>query len=180
MPLGMRRLSPHPALNWDFATEPEPHCHNREIFVPRGKVLGGTSSINAMIYARGHPLDYDQWRQAGLTGWGYADVLPYFKRSENNWRGEDAYHGGARPAQGLARHAGRTRCCDLFTAAAAQVRVHRRPPITTARSPKAIAAARFHHRRRAAPFDRARLSAPGDGARRISPSRPARSRIACW
>src|SRR5580700_6589781 len=56
-PLGMRRLSPHKDLNWDFATEPEPQCNGRQIFIPRGKVLGGTSSINAMLYARGHPLD---------------------------------------------------------------------------------------------------------------------------
>ena len=61
---------------------------------PRGKVLGGTSSINALIYARGHPLDYDQWRQLGLESWGYDDVLPYFKKSEGNWRGGDEYHGG--------------------------------------------------------------------------------------
>src|SRR6202030_765577 len=60
MPLAMRRLSPHRRINWDFATEPEPHCGNRRIDIPRGKVLGGTSSINAMIYARGHPADYDE------------------------------------------------------------------------------------------------------------------------
>ena len=94
MPLGMRKLAPNKRVNWDFATEPEPHANGREIFVPRGKVLGGTSSINAMIYARGHPLDYDQWRQAGLKGWGYADVLPYFKRSERSWRGNGKFHGG--------------------------------------------------------------------------------------
>jgi choline dehydrogenase len=97
MPLAMRRLAPNARLNWDFATEPEPHCNNRRIFVPRGKVLGGTSSINAMLYARGHPLDYEQWRQAGLKGWGYDDVLPYFKRSESNWRGESKYHGAGGP-----------------------------------------------------------------------------------
>jgi choline dehydrogenase len=97
MPLAMTKLNPDPRINWQLETEPEPHCYDRRIWVPRGKVLGGTSSINAMIYTRGHPLDYDQWRQSGLTGWGYADVLPYFKRSEGSWRGETEYHGGAGP-----------------------------------------------------------------------------------
>jgi choline dehydrogenase len=119
MPLGMRRLAPHPRLNWDLATEPEPNCHNREIFVPRGKVLGGTSSINAMIYARGHPLDYDQWRQAGLKGWGYADVLPYFKRSEDNWRGANAHHGAGGLLK-VSRGGQRSLLQDLFTTAAAK------------------------------------------------------------
>ena len=88
--------------------------------MPRGKVLGGSSSINAMIYARGHPLDYDQWRQMGLKGWGYDDVLPYFKRSEDNWRGEDAYHGAGGPLK--VTRSGRTSpLYDLFTTAAAKV-----------------------------------------------------------
>jgi choline dehydrogenase len=97
MPLAMLKISRDPRVTWNFATEPEPHCNNRRIPIPRGKVLGGSSSINAMIYARGHPLDYDAWRQKGLAGWGYADVLPYFKRSENSWRGNDAYHGTGGP-----------------------------------------------------------------------------------
>ncbi len=97
MPLAMRTLTFHPTYTWGFATEPEPHCYGRRIQVPRGRVLGGTSSINAMIYARGHPLDYDQWRQMGLAGWGYADVLPYFKRSEHSFRGADTYHGAGGP-----------------------------------------------------------------------------------
>ena len=117
MPLAMRRLAPNPRLNWDFATEPEPYCNNRRIFVPRGKVLGGTSSINAMLYARGHPLDYEQWRQAGLRGWGYDDVLPYFKRSESNWRGESRYHGGAGPLK-VSPGPRRSQLHALFTAAA--------------------------------------------------------------
>ncbi|HZT52291.1 MAG TPA: GMC family oxidoreductase N-terminal domain-containing protein, partial [Stellaceae bacterium] len=108
-----------PRLNWDFATEPEPHCHNREIFVARGKVLGGTSSINAMVYARGHPLDYDQWRQSGLKGWGYADVLPYFKRSEDNWRGANAHHGAGGLLK-VSRGSRRSQLYDLFTVAAAR------------------------------------------------------------
>jgi choline dehydrogenase len=120
MPLAMRRLSPNPRLNWQFTTEPEPQCNNRAIFVPRGKVLGGTSSINAMIYARGHPLDYEQWRQAGLKGWGYAEVLPYFKRSESNWRGAGAYHGASGPLR-VSRGKQRTPLYELFCAAAGKV-----------------------------------------------------------
>jgi choline dehydrogenase len=95
VPLAMRFVSRNPKYLWDLETEPEPHCNNRRIRPPRGRVLGGSSSINAMIYARGHPLDYDQWRQMGLGGWGYADVLPYFKRSEGSWRGDSKHHGAA-------------------------------------------------------------------------------------
>jgi len=92
MPIAMRPVSQRKQLSWDFKTEPEPHCYDRQIPFPRGKLLGGTSSINAMIYARGHPMDYDQWRQMSLTGWGYEDVLPYFKKSEGSWRGSDEHH----------------------------------------------------------------------------------------
>ena len=97
MPLAMPGVSRRPQLNWGYETEPEPHCYGRRIPFPRGKVLGGTSSINAMVYARGHPLDYDQWRQMGLAGWGYDDVLPYFKRSEGSWRGKSEFHGADGP-----------------------------------------------------------------------------------
>ena len=83
--------------NWGFWTEPEPHLDNRKLWWPRGKGWGGSSSINGMIYIRGHARDYDQWRQMGLTGWGYADVLPYFKRSESLQGGGDDYHGDEGP-----------------------------------------------------------------------------------
>ena len=83
--------------NWGFWTEPEPNLENRRLWWPRGKGLGGSSSINGMIYIRGHARDYDQWRQMGLTGWGYADVLPYFKRAETFQGGADDYHGGDGP-----------------------------------------------------------------------------------
>jgi choline dehydrogenase len=69
-------------FNWGFWTEPEPHLDGRRLWWPRGKGWGGSSSINGMVYIRGHARDYDQWRQMGLTGWSYADVLPYFRRSE--------------------------------------------------------------------------------------------------
>ena len=80
--------------NWSFATEPEPHMAGRSIPWPRGKVLGGSSSINGMIYARGNRLDYDGWAQQGLRSWSYERVLPYFRRSERHHRGGDEFHGG--------------------------------------------------------------------------------------
>jgi len=98
MPAGVGNLiKAKGAYNWGFWTEEEPHLDNRRLWWPRGKGWGGSSSINGMIYIRGHARDYDQWRQMGLTGWGYADVLPYFKRSEGFEGGEDAWHGGAGP-----------------------------------------------------------------------------------
>src|SRR3954467_14952293 len=74
-------------LDWDLATEPEPHCHGRSLYVPRGKGLGGSSSMNAMLYVRGRPLDYDLWEKQGAAGWGWDDVRPYFLRAEDNERG---------------------------------------------------------------------------------------------
>ena len=83
--------------NWGFWTEDEPHLNNRKLWWPRGKGWGGSSSINGMIYIRGHARDYDQWRQMGLQGWSYKDVLPYFKRSESLEGGGDQWHGGDGP-----------------------------------------------------------------------------------
>lgn len=82
----------HTKLDWDYATEPEPHVDGRQLYIPRGKSLGGSSSMNAMLYVRGRPLDYDLWREAGAQGWGWDDVLPYFLRSEDNCRGASAFH----------------------------------------------------------------------------------------
>jgi choline dehydrogenase len=89
----------YPQTSWRYESEPEPHLENRCLLVPRGKVLGGSSTVNGMLYSRGHPRDYDSWEEAGCTGWGYDSVLPYFKRSETNWRGEGPYHGGSGPLQ---------------------------------------------------------------------------------
>jgi choline dehydrogenase len=83
--------------DWNYATEPEAGCDDRAMYWPRGKVLGGCSSINAMIYIRGNRLDYDGWRDAGCDGWGYDDVLPYFLKSEGNTRGTSEFHNGAGP-----------------------------------------------------------------------------------
>jgi choline dehydrogenase-like flavoprotein len=84
-------------LDWNYETEPEPRLNNRRLYWPRGKVLGGSSSINAMIYVRGNPLDYDCWKSFGNDGWGFADVLPYFKKSENQERGASEFHGTGGP-----------------------------------------------------------------------------------
>jgi choline dehydrogenase len=98
MPAGVGALiQKQGPYNWGFWTEPEPNLENRRLWWPRGKGWGGSSSINGMIYIRGHARDYDQWRQMGLAGWGYADVLPYFKRSESLEGGGDAWHGAEGP-----------------------------------------------------------------------------------
>jgi choline dehydrogenase len=84
--------------NWGYKSEPEPHLNNRILNCPRGKGLGGSSSINGLVYVRGNPLDFDRWQnEEGATGWGYADVLPYFKRAENRAEGGNIYRGGDGP-----------------------------------------------------------------------------------
>ena len=84
-------------INWHFESEPEPWLDHRRIAHPRGKVLGGSGSINGMVFLRGHPLDYERWSQEGARGWSYRNVLPYFKRLENNENGADRYRGGEGP-----------------------------------------------------------------------------------
>jgi choline dehydrogenase-like flavoprotein len=85
------------AVDWDLVGEPEPGLGERRLYLPRGRVLGGSSSINAQIYIRGNRADYDEWAAGGAEGWSYDDVLPYFKRGEDNERGEDAFHGVGGP-----------------------------------------------------------------------------------
>ena len=84
-------------LDWDLLGEPEPGLGDKRLYMPRGRVLGGSGSINAMIYIRGNRADYDEWAEMGCEGWSYEEVLPYFKRSEDNERGEDAFHGVGGP-----------------------------------------------------------------------------------
>jgi len=97
MPSAMAEAIDGPAHNWQYETEPEPYLDGRRIGHPRGRVLGGSSSINGMMYIRGHALDYDRWAQAGCRGWAYADVLPYFRKMECHPAGADAYHGDSGP-----------------------------------------------------------------------------------
>src|SRR5712664_1088762 len=97
VPLGHGKLFKDKSVNWMYQTEPEPGMDWRQVFQPRGKVLGGSSSINGLLYVRGQHEDYDRWRQHGNAGWGYEDVLPYFKKAENQQRGADPYHGVGGP-----------------------------------------------------------------------------------
>src|SRR4051812_26363495 len=87
-------------FDWALFSEPEPGLDHRRNYLPRGRVLGGSSSLNAMIYIRGNPADYDEWAAMGLEGWGYEDVLPYFRRAEDNERGANRYHGAGGPLAG--------------------------------------------------------------------------------
>ena len=106
IPLGYGRLFKEKAVNWMYQTEPEQGLNGRSVFQPRGKVLGGSSSINGLLYVRGQHEDYDRWRQHGNLGWGFDDVLPYFKKAEDQTRGADDFHavGGPLPVSDW-RHA---------------------------------------------------------------------------
>lgn len=97
MPAGLAKLVGLPSVNWKFDTEPEAELNERRLFWPRGRVLGGSSSINAMCYCRGHHKDYDNWLSAGNPGWGFADVLPYFIKSEDQENGASEFHGVGGP-----------------------------------------------------------------------------------
>lgn len=97
IPIGYAKLFQNKRYNWMYETEPEPELNGRKIYQPRGKVLGGTSAINGLVYIRGQKEDYDHWAQMGCTGWSYADVLPLFKRAEHQENGADDYHGVGGP-----------------------------------------------------------------------------------
>ena len=97
IPVGYFKTIHNPKVDWCYVTEPDPGLNGRSIEWPRGKVLGGSSSLNGLLYVRGQAQDYDRWRQMGNTGWGWDDVLPLFKRAENNERGADEYHGNEGP-----------------------------------------------------------------------------------
>jgi len=103
MPLAWFEAMKSADIGWGYASEPEPFADGRRIPAPRGKLIGGCSSINGMMYSRGHPLDYDQWAQKGARGWSHDDVLPYFRKSESNWRGASRHHGDSGPIP-VARH----------------------------------------------------------------------------
>ena len=97
IPLGYAKTFTNPTINWMFDSEPEKELNNRIMYQPRGKVLGGTSSINGMVYMRGNHADYDDWRQRGCTGWDWDSVLPYFKKAEDQARGPSELHGVGGP-----------------------------------------------------------------------------------
>lgn len=118
-------------FDWDLTSEPEPGLAGKRVYLPRGKMLGGSSSMNAMVYIRGNRLDYDGWAEEGAKGWSFNDVLPYFRRSECNERGEDQYHGKFGP---LSVCEGRSRnpLMDAFVQAGVEAG-YRANPISTAR-----------------------------------------------
>jgi choline dehydrogenase len=99
IPLGYAKTYVDPAVNWKFESEPQPQMAGRRLYLPRGKTLGGSSSINGMVYIRGHHRDYDEWRQRGCVGWDWDSVLPFFKKAENQTRGADPFHGVGGPLQ---------------------------------------------------------------------------------
>jgi choline dehydrogenase len=119
IPLGFGKTFADPSVNWCYETEPDPGASNRRVFWPRGKVLGGSSSINGMVYIRGQAEDFDHWRQLGNTGWSFEDVLPYFRRSEHQTRGADAFHGTGGPlcVSDVAKHP----ICEAFVAATSEL-----------------------------------------------------------
>jgi choline dehydrogenase-like flavoprotein len=117
IPMTARNFWTDPNYLWNYQGEPEPSVNNRRIPVPRGKILGGSGAINGMLYARGHPRDYDTWRQRGNEGWGYEDVLPYFKRVETDSHGAGPYHGAEGPLT-ISRTPDANKLTPLFLAAA--------------------------------------------------------------
>src|SRR6201996_280647 len=132
IPLGYGRLFKEKAVNWMYQTEPEPGLNGRNVFQPRGKVLGGSSSINGLLYVRGQHEDYDRWRQHGNLGWGFDDVLPYFKKAEDQTRGGDDFHGvgGPLPVSNLGHP---DPISASFIEAAVQVGIPRNPDFNGAR-----------------------------------------------
>ena len=128
VPLGYGKLFARTDVNWAYQSEPEPTLGGRRIFTPRGKVLGGSSSINGLVYIRGQPEDFDGW---GIPGWTFRDLLPYFKKSENQARGADAWHGAGGPLEvgDLERH----ELCDAFIESAAAHGVPRNADFNGAR-----------------------------------------------
>jgi choline dehydrogenase len=120
IPAGYVKLLDHPTLTWGFTAEPDPGVNNRAILYPRGKVLGGSSSINGMVYVRGQPEDFDHWGQLGNRGWSWEDVLPYFKLAESWQGGADEFHGHGGPLL-TSRTSDKPALCELMIAAGQQI-----------------------------------------------------------
>jgi choline dehydrogenase len=124
IPIGYGKLFTDPRVNWLYQSAPEPELNNRAIMQPRGKVLGGCSSINGLLYVRGQRQDFDHWRQLGNVGWSYEDVLPYFKKSEAQARGSDEFHGAGGPLA-VADQVEPHEVCEAFIRAAQEVGIPR-------------------------------------------------------
>ena len=132
IPLGYGKHFSNPKVNWLFKSEPDEKTGSRAIGQPRGKVLGGTSSINGTVYVRGQHEDYDAWRDLGNTGWGYADVLPYFRKAEDNQRWSNEYHGVGGPLA-VSDPADTHPLCEAFFEAADACGYPRNPDVNGAR-----------------------------------------------
>jgi choline dehydrogenase len=132
IPLGYAKTYVDPRVNWRFETVPQPQLANRRLYLPRGKTLGGSSSINGMVYIRGNPADYDEWRQRGCEGWDWDSVLPYFKKAENQARGADAFHGVGGPLH-VSDQPSRFELADAVLAAAEQAGIRRNPDFNGAK-----------------------------------------------
>jgi choline dehydrogenase len=126
IPLGFARTYVDPKVNWKFESVPQPKLDNRQLYLPRGRTLGGTSSINGMVYIRGNHADYDEWRQRGCEGWDWDSVLPYFRKAENQARGADAFHGTGGPLD-VSDQPGPHELVDVVLAAAEQAGIPRNP-----------------------------------------------------
>ncbi|HEU0062871.1 MAG TPA: GMC family oxidoreductase N-terminal domain-containing protein [Hyphomicrobiaceae bacterium] len=124
IPLGFARTYVDARVNWKFESAPQPQFNNRRIYVPRGKTLGGTSSINGMVYMRGHPQDYNEWRQRGCVGWDWDSVLFFFKKAENQQRGASSLHGVGGPLH-VSDPRSRSRLADAMIAAAQSLGIPR-------------------------------------------------------
>jgi choline dehydrogenase len=120
VPIGYGKTMHHPELNWGFWTEPDPHMGGRKVYWPRGRVLGGSSSINGLIQIRGQAEDFDEWESLGATGWNARETLRYFIKSESNSRGANAYHGANGPLA-VSDVAGRGELPDAFVRAAGEI-----------------------------------------------------------
>ena len=162
-----------------FDSEPEPELNNRILYQPRGKVLGGTSSINGMVYMRGNAADYDDWRQRGCEGWDYDSVLPYFKKAEDQERGADEFHGVGGPLQ-VSDHRWQPTLAKAMHRGRRSRPASRPIPTSTARSQEGVGYYQTHHQPGAAlessasAYLRRRASSA-----RTSPSPPRRTPRAC-
>jgi len=139
IPVGYFKTMHNPETDWCYRTEPDPNLNGRSLDWPRGKTLGGSSSINGLLYIRGHNSDFDHWRQLGNTGWSYDDVLPYFMRAEDQEGGGDDYHGEGGPL-GVSNMRIRREICDRFIEAAAEIGI---PPLDDFNGPQMEGAGYF-------------------------------------
>jgi choline dehydrogenase len=149
--------------DWDYDSEAEPELGGRRVYLPRGRMLGGSSSMNAMVDARGNAADYDGWAAGGARGWSYRDVLPYFIRSEDNQRGADGYHGAGGPLH-VSDSRASSRVADAFVEAAVQAGYARNADFNGA-APFCSSTRAWEHRRSTAPWSLSAWSARKAGER---------------